>query len=88
MLLTEQQAENQRCIGPDNCGEERDGVRLCIASRCGMAWRWSGLAVQHMGHTGFELGRAVAEDHLHTGYCGLAGEPLHELLPNGAPKAE
>lgn len=60
--MTEDQAENTRCCGPEGCGEPRASAattanpfpRFCIASDC-MAWRLD----------------ATGE-----GYCGLAGVPL------------
>lgn len=71
MLLTEEQATEKRCCGPDGCGFVRVStglptiVRYCIASQC-MAWRQ---AVPLQGVTAMEV---AAE---RKGYCGLAGMP-------------
>lgn len=45
MIVTEQDAKNKRCCGPDGCGDVKRGVtgmrasdeRFCIGSEC-MGW--------------------------------------------------
>lgn len=44
--MTEDDAKEQDCIGPESCGRQIGPVpdghrRVCIGSACGMAWRWS-----------------------------------------------
>lgn len=41
-MPTEAQAMQSLCIGPEQCGVFRDGVRYCIGHDCTMAWRWFG----------------------------------------------
>ena len=45
-MLTEEEAPNTRCCGPEGCGTKRrlagssgNWERYCIASKC-MAWKW------------------------------------------------
>ena len=54
MLLTEDQAKDKRCCGPDDCGVRRplqSIERYCIGSAC-MAWRLAGLEYEYVDAEG------------------------------------
>lgn len=67
--MTENDAKDTRCCGPNGCGEVRDSgrgspanqERYCVGSAC-MAWRWDD-----------EL--LPKPNSLSQGHCGLAGKP-------------
>lgn len=71
--MTEDQALQTRCCGPNGCGKVADDgsgspmnqIRLCIGRRC-MAWRWEHI---DMGATSWIISDT-------DGFCGLAGRPL------------
>lgn len=67
--MTEDEAMDQECIGPPNCGHKI--TRQCVGSACGMAWRWEiGDPKAKESKGGILLPR-----NLWPGYCGLAGKP-------------
>lgn len=60
--MTEDEAKEARCCGPEGCGrEDAFRVRWCIGSAC-MAWRWDDVDAPREGP------HASA-----SGHCGLAG---------------
>ena len=72
MIVTEKEAKNKRCCGPDGCGDKPAiGPRLCIGSAC-MAWRpmidWATAKGDIV--SGFVHGEADSQKR---GYCGYAG---------------
>lgn len=85
--VTEREAEETRCCGPEGCGVVTNAdrvrvaddafvtvsIRWCIGAKC-MAWRWGDSFWQA------EDGRAYSEPdegrkHIKPGFCGLAGKP-------------
>lgn len=81
--MTEDDAENTRCCGPNGCGESRDDMkgspdnapRFCIGSSC-MAWRWGEAGDPHAKDPkGRKRGGILLPRNLWPGYCGLAGKP-------------
>lgn len=65
--MTEDEARETRCCGPDHCGETHspDMRRYCVASKC-MAWRWE---------TVTKAGFVPHDIETDEGYCGLGGHP-------------
>ena len=80
--MTEEEAKNTRCCGPNGCGEVRDSLRgapenqerYCIGAAC-MAWR---------SEPGADRRRLEAQNprmpmgeiaKIESGWCGLAGKP-------------
>lgn len=72
MLLTETDAREMRCCGPDGCGQfryppiegTRSHERYCVASKC-MAWRWVKAMVSHGNTTQDKL---VQDAHGHISF--------------------
>lgn len=78
IALTEAQARDKRCCGPEGCGETRwlDGRplgRFCIGSAC-MAWEWDRAPGESLFDpaTGDRAGHRRSQEDA-TGYCGLVG---------------
>ena len=83
MIVTEKEAKNKRCCGPDGCGDKPAiGPRLCIGSAC-MAWRhhFETVRVDNGDRTtneawlkarGTDAEFEVEERYLGRGFCGLA----------------
>lgn len=63
--LTPEEARTQPCIGPMVCGFNVQGVRLCAAEGCKLAWRWR----REVTYTDPSMRDTPM------GYCGLAGPP-------------
>lgn len=87
MLLTEEEAKRQRCIGPVGCGKEtgtgafmplvdshESYERRCVASGCKMAWRWADPDFMQYEMPGGDV-EAEALGGRRRGYCGIAGKP-------------
>ncbi len=78
MSVTEDEAMEQQCIGPRNCGrviytgslDPNNFPRLCVGSRCKMGWRWDPRAVEWTVDGEIPL----------RGYCGLAGKVRMEYI--------
>lgn len=79
MMLTEEEARERRCCGPQNCGDTRGSqrveasattpvmnspLRYCITSAC-MAWRFGMLTTIESGPPPWKV--------TPLGYCGIAG---------------
>lgn len=91
MLLTEQEAMTQRCIGPEGCGRHASELRgegehaefvyldrRCIGSACKMAWRWTNYwqsADGDVAEVNYLEGARRPEPWHRVGYCGIAGRP-------------
>lgn len=76
MILTEKEAEETRCCGPEGCGRgvsvkrndaPTGAIHYCIGSEC-MGWRWTSEMFDGPDSYRAEPGPK--------GYCGLAGLPL------------
>ena len=77
MIVTEKEAKNKRCCGPDGCGDKPAiGPRLCIGSYC-MAWDW--IVVWPSGASERRRVKPAQDDPSIAsggsvfGYCGYAG---------------
>lgn len=88
--MTEEEAKNTRCCGPEGCGQPgiMPASRWCIGSAC-MAWRWVGVrrktdigptarTIDHLDERSAEEARAKTYHNRNVGFlgaCGLAGRP-------------
>lgn len=77
--LTEDEARNRACCGPEQCGKYDPDVslRLCIGSAC-MAWRWNSSVWNKNTDAWLQPGERHENFEIRLngfGHCGLAGAP-------------
>ena len=80
MIVTEKVARDYKCVGPAPCGEKHGQVRLCVGSKCKMAWRWDEEDyARQVEETDDAQNYAPPGTDIYSperrGFCGLAGKP-------------
>jgi len=76
--VTEIEALQSACIGPENCGRKADMPirgRFCIGSACKMGWRKTGSKCRDLKGNLVDRDLDGTGNWIDVGYCGLAGAP-------------